>query len=191
MNKKTRQLLSILFFLFSLVGYSQYYTMGLSATGVYVDEVEYAGNLSYSYRLFNYFDYIEVGIQANTTELEFSGFQIPTSIYALNVGYYWDVIRNNRRFFYKPAVAITLGGGFQIGQESFDFDEIPLPEDVELNIETEKIVYGPYLGVNIDLFLNSFFGVSFKASETYHINSDLGKLIPYAGIGLKFVIDNE
>lgn len=181
----------LFFFLFTLTSYSQYYNMGLSATGIYAEDYGYAANLSYSYRLLNYFDYLEVGVQVNSSELEFAGFQIPSNVYGLNVGYYWDFIRNNRRFFYNPAIAITLGGGFQVAQESFDFSEIPLDDDTQLNIETEKIVYGPYLGVNIDLFLTSFMGISFKASETYHINSDLGKFIPYAGFGLKFVIDND
>ena len=47
------------------------------------------------------------------------------------------------------------------------------------------------MGVNVDFFVNSFFGIAFKASETYHINSDLGKLIPYVGLGVKFVIDTD
>ena len=185
-----RILFYVLFFI-SSIGYSQYYNMGISATGVYAEGYGYAGNLSYSYRAFNYFDYFEVGIQTNASDLEFVGFDIPTTLYGLNVGYYWDVIRNNRRFFYKPALAITLGLGAQIGQESFDFDEIPLDEDTVLNIETEKIVYGPFVGVNVDFFLNSYFGIAFKASETYHVNSDLGKLLPYVGLGVKFVIDTN
>ena len=191
MKKLLSKFFFLLLFFVSFNGFSQYYTFGVAATGIIAEDNGYAGHISYSHRVFNYFDYFDVGFQVNSTDLDFQGFEIPTTVYAFNLGYYWDVIRNNRRFFYNPALAITLGVGAQIGQEKFDFDAINLADDTALNVETEKMVYGPYVGVNVDLYINSFFAVAFRATETYHINSDIGELLPYVGLGVKFVIDTD
>lgn len=167
---------------------AQYYDGGISVTGAYQEEYGYNAHLSYSHRILNYFDFIDVGIQVNSSDLDFEGYNVPTTLYAFNAGFYYDLIRNNRRFFYTTAIAVTIGGGVQIGQEQFDFNAVPLADDVSLNVETEKIVYGPYVGANIDVYFNSFFAVAFRATETYHVNSDIGKLMPYVGLGLKFVM---
>lgn len=185
-NKIPALVFSIFFFNFFLT-FGQYYDGGVSLTGAYEEKYGYNAHLSYSHRILNHFDFIDVGVQVNASDLTFEGFKVPTSLYALNAGFYYDLIRNNRRFFYKPCLALTIGGGFQVGYESFDFSEIPLADDARLNVETEKLVYGPYVGANVDLYFNSIFALAFKVTETYHVNSDIGKFIPYVGLGLKFV----
>ena len=181
---------TVFLFFISLTALGQYYDGGIGATGFYGEEFDYgiAGNLSYSHRT-NYFDYIEVGLQANFVDLEFLGVEIPTQIYALNAGFYYDLFRNNRRFFHHPAFAIVLGGGLQVGYEQFDLSGIVLEDGTELDVATEKVVFGPFVGANIDFFLNKTFAIAIKLTETYHINSDIGNLVPYAGLGVKFVMN--
>lgn len=187
MLKILKTLVLVTFFITSVSVSGQYYDGGVSLTGLYTEENGYNAHLNYSHRVFNYFDFIDVGIQVSSSDLSLGDFDIPTTLYAFNAGFYYDLIRNNRRFFYKNALALTVGGGVQIGQESFDFDEIPLVEGQTINVDEEKIVFGPYVGANIDFYLNSVFAVAFRVTETYHINSDLGDLIPYVGLGVKFV----
>lgn len=184
------KLTSFILFLASFNVFGQYYDGGIGLTGFYGEEFDYgyAGNLSYSHKI-NYFDYIEVGVQVSSIDLEFLGRDIPTDIYSFNAGFYYDLFRNNRRFFHNPAFAIVLGGGLQIGWERFDLSEIRLEDGTEIDVETEKLVFGPYVGANVDFFVNQFFAIAIKLTETYHVNSDIGNFVPYAGIGLKFVMN--
>ena len=129
MCKILRLSVLLTFFITSISVSGQYYDGGVSLTGLFTEENGYNAHLNYSHRVFNYFDFIDVGVQVNSSDLSFGDFDIPTTLVAFNAGFYYDLIRNNRRFFYRNAFALTIGGGVQIGQESFDFDEIRVLEN--------------------------------------------------------------
>ena len=170
----------------TMLGFSQYYDNGISATG-FANGDDFNAQLNYSHRVFNYFDFIDVGVQVSSNTFELGSIEVPSNLIALNAAFYYDVIRNNRRFYYRNAFAITIGGGIQIGQESLDLSNIPLEEDESFNIEEDTIVFGPFVSANFDFYLNSFFAIAIRLSETYHVNSEVGNFSPYVGIGVKFV----
>ena len=165
---------------------AQYYDSALSVTGGYVQD-GFGANINYNHRV-NDFDYVEVGLQANFSNLTYDEVEVPMKLLALNAGFYFDIIRNNRRLAEKnKGFAISLGAGAQVGLEKINDGEVTLSDTAELNFEPSQIVIGGFAGANIDYFLNSKLAIALKITETYHFNSNVGSLSPYAGLGLKFI----
>jgi len=71
--------------------------MALSVTGGYVDG-GFGGLAMLDFKV-NEFDYIQANVQTNFTKLEYQGIKIPANLYALNTGFFFDVLRNNKRNF--------------------------------------------------------------------------------------------
>ena len=167
---------------------AQYYTSAISVTAGYVQD-GLGTNINFDYKI-NKFDYLEFGLQGNFGNLTYKEIDIPAQLIAFNTGFYYDIIRNNRRFANgKKGFAFCLGAGFQIGSEILNEGETTLNENSTLNFETKQIIFGSFIGANIDYFLNSTIAIAFKITETYHFNSNIGSLSPYAGLGVKIVLN--
>jgi len=93
MCKILRLSVLLTFFITSISVSGQYYDGGVSLTGLFTEENGYNAHLNYSHRVFNYFDFIDVGIQVNSSDLSFGDFDIPTTLVAFNAGFYYDLIR--------------------------------------------------------------------------------------------------
>ena len=174
--------LLIAFILFSSISmYSQSHKTALSLNGGYVGE-GFGGIVSFDYKV-NEFDYIELSLQGNFTDLEFNEIDIPVNLYAFNAGFFFDVIRNNKRTF-----ALGLGGGATLGNEIINNGDELLENNQLLNVETSQFVFGGFVGLDADIFLIPTVALNIKAQEVYHFNSEIGNFTPYLGVGIKLIL---
>ncbi|WP_298540755.1 conjugal transfer protein TraO [uncultured Aquimarina sp.] len=175
-------LLLVVFILFSSITmYAQSHKTALSLTGGYVDG-GFAGLAAFDYKV-NEFDYLQFGVQTNFTKLKYEDIKIPVDLYAFNAGFFFDVLRNNKRTF-----ALALGAGATVGYESINNGDEILENNQVLNIETNNVVFGAYAGLDADIFLIPTVAINIKAQEIYHFNSDIGEFTPYFGVGIKLIL---
>ncbi len=176
-----KSLLIALFLLTSIQFYGQSHKIALSITGGYV-QGGFGGMATLDYKV-NEFDYLQFNIQTNFTKLENSGIDIPVNLYAFNGGFFFDLLRNNNRAF-----AISIGAGPTVGYEIINNGDEILENNQILNIDTSKVVFGAYAGIDVDIFLIPTIAINIKANEVYHINSDIGEFTPYFGLGVKLIL---
>ena len=76
----------------------------------------------------------------------------------------------------KIGVLFNIGGlaGYEIADTKID-----------LKINESKMIYGAYVGLDFEYNVNDSTRFLVKINETYRINSELGKFVPFIGIGLK------
>ncbi len=181
-KKQTNALLLFAIVLFaSLSVQSQEYKIAASLSGGYVAN-GIGGMVSIDYKT-NTYDFLKVAIVANATELAFRNIEVPVDIYALQLGYFFGVLRSHKR-----TVALAIGVGGTVGNERINKGEAFLENENLLTIDPDKIIYGLYVGIDADVFVAQSVAITVDANETYHLNSDLGDFIPYVGLGLKFII---
>ncbi len=160
---------------------AQSHKFALSFTGGYVQD-GFGGMATLDYKT-NEFDFLQFNLQGSFSQLEFGDIDIPVSTYALNVGYFFDVIRNNSRTF-----ALSLGAGGTAGYEIVNNGDETLENNQVLDISTGKAVFGAYAGLDADIFLIPTIAINLKANQVYHVNSDVGELTPYFGLGIKLIV---
>lgn len=177
-----RLLLMIVLIIGSSVSmYGQSHKTALSITGGYVDG-GFGGLATLDYKV-NEFDYLQFGLQGNFTKLEVSNIKVPVNLYSFNAGFFFDVLRNNKRTF-----ALSLGAGGTVGSEVINNGDERLENGQTLEIEPSQIVFGAYAGLDADIFLIPTIAINIKAQEIYHFNSEIGELTPYFGIGVKLIL---
>ncbi|WP_025742034.1 conjugal transfer protein TraO [Aquimarina pacifica] len=163
--------------------HAQSHKMAFSLTGGYVQN-GFAGMVTVDYKK-NEFDYFQFSLQGSFSDLENGDIDIPVSLYSLNAGYFYDLLRNNNRKY-----AIALGGGATVGYEVInEGDDVLENGDVlSENVEPSTAVFGVYFGLDADIFLKPTVAINFKANETYHFNSEVGDFTPYLGLGVKLIL---
>ncbi|MHA7058886.1 conjugal transfer protein TraO [Aquimarina sp. M1] len=176
------KILVVVFVLFSSISiYSQSHKIALSLTGGYVDE-GFGGLITLDYKV-NEFDYLQFNVQSNFTKLEYQNIKIPVDLYAFNAGFFFDVLRNNKRTF-----ALALGAGGTAGYEIINNGNEVLENNQVLDVETNTVVFGAYAGLDADIFLIPTVAINIKAQEVYHFNSEIGEFTPYFGLGVKLIL---
>ncbi|WP_378173145.1 conjugal transfer protein TraO [Aquimarina sp. SS2-1] len=174
--------LLVVFVLFSSISiYGQSHKTALSLTGGYVDG-GFGGLVTLDYKV-NEFDYLQFNVQANFTNLDYKNVDVPVNLYAFNAGFFFDVLRNNKRTF-----ALALGAGGTVGYESVNNGDEILENNLLLDFDPNTVVFGAYAGLDADIFLIPTIAINIKAQETYHFNSEIGEFSPYFGLGVKLIL---
>ncbi|WP_188112069.1 conjugal transfer protein TraO [Aquimarina sp. RZ0] len=176
------KLLLIVVILFtSLSLHAQSHKIAASFTGGYV-QGGFGGMATLDYKV-NEFDYVQLNIQAGFAKLEYQDIKIPVNLYGFNAGYFFDILRNNKRTF-----ALSIGAGGTVGYETINNGDEELENSQILDIDTGKVVFGAYAGIDADIFLIPTIAINIKANEVYHANSDIGEFTPYLGLGIKLIL---
>ncbi|QCE40548.1 hypothetical protein E9099_03655 [Psychroserpens sp. NJDZ02] len=135
----------------------------------------------------NYFvdreQFIQGGIYYSKGVVKNGNIEVPFNVFAFNAGFFQDVFASRISSF-----KFSLGGGVLVGSEIVNNGENQLPSGITLK-DRSKIIYGGYLSAEMELYLSNELSFVLKANENYHINSDLGELIPFFGAGLRYFID--
>ena len=142
----------------------------------------FGGSATLDYKI-NDFDYLQFNVLVSFFDLELDAIEIPVNTYSFNPGFFFDVIRNNSRTF-----ALGLGVGGIIGYENINKGEQTLENNQILDIETDIVIFGAYVGLDMDIFISPLVSINIKANENYHANSEIGEFIPYAGLGIKLIL---
>jgi hypothetical protein len=128
---------------------------------------------------FNLHDYIETSFLATDAKYNSStGIEIPYNDYSLNIAYSKNLLVDN-----KNSLSGNISAGVVLGYESFNNKAL---DNGTLINSKPGFIYGASLGIDIDYVLNDKLSLFIKANEYYHVNSDLGKFVPFAGLGLRF-----
>ena len=141
--------------------------------------------LSYNYYVDKYHsDFVQGSILITNSKYKYnSDIKIPYNEFTFNIGYFKSVFKNRTEAF-KVSVGIGAVGGY----EAINNGENELTNGAVLETKS-GFIYGAFIGLDTDIYLNDKFSFIVKANEYYHVNSDLGNFIPYAGIGLRIFLD--
>lgn len=174
--------LIILLFLISFSGYAQYGNFG-NSVGVSAGYVEDGLGIMFTYN--NHLSrrsYVQVSILGTASEDKAKGiYKIPYNIFTIQPGYFYRFYESSvRRNF-----AAFVGGGALLGYEIINNGDKVLENGAEINARSQ-FLYGAFVGVEAEYVLSDSFSILGKVNQYYHANSDVGKLFPYAGIGIRY-----
>lgn len=174
--KKTKLFIGVLLLSAFAKGYSQTYKNAF-AFSIGATQDGYGGMLSHNYFI-NDRNSISASILATDAKYKIGEDKIGYNNITLNLGFSLPLyLTQNRKF------GIVLGGGSVIGYESIDKESL---SKGTLVLDKSKFIYGAYAGLSFDYLINDRTTIFFKGDQFYHANSDLGKFIPFAGIGLRY-----
>ncbi|NDP21388.1 MAG: hypothetical protein GZ091_09955 [Paludibacter sp.] len=177
--KKTKLFLTALLAITISKSYSQTYKC---AFGVNIGGTQDGMGVMINY---NYFikgdNSIAISILATDSQYKYKeGDKITYNDLTLNLGYSTNLYCTKNRKF-----GINLGLGATVGYEIVNTSNKTLSNG-GLVLGNSKTIYGAYTGVDLDYLINDRITLFLKANEYYHANSDLGNLIPFAGLGLRY-----
>ncbi|MEP5339270.1 MAG: conjugal transfer protein TraO [Algibacter sp.] len=115
----------------------------------------------------------------NSAEVK-DNIEVPYNTFNVNIGYITNIYTSIRK-----TTKINAGGGGLLGYEEVNNGNILL-ENGALVLEQSKFIYGGFAFVELDFYINNDIGLILKLNEYYHVNSDLGKLSLFAGVGMRY-----
>ena len=112
--------------------------------------------------------------------LRYRSYQVPLRDYLVQVGYAHPLLSDKGKnvFFY-------LGTSALVGYEQLNLDKMILPDGAKL-LDGSRWVYGAGLHTSVELFLTDRIIVGGKAQLRYLFNSDVHRLRPMLGLGLRY-----
>lgn len=174
--------LIILLLFISFNSYSQYGKFA-SSLGVSSGYVEDGLGVMFTYN--NHMDrrsYIQVSILGTSSVDKVKDlYEIPYNVFTLQPGYFYRFYESR----YKKNFSAFVGGGALLGYEIINNGENTLDNGAIINAKSQ-FLYGGFVGVEAEYVLSDSFSLLFKANQYYHANSDVGKLFPYVGIGIRY-----
>jgi len=159
---------------------AQNYSSSIDFLGGYAEN-GVGGKINYNY----YFDsdqFIQLGVFISASKDEVKGIKIPYNDFTINLGYFKSFKTGNSK-----SLKITIGFGALGGYEAINNGENFLSNGGEL-LDKSKFIYGAFASGGLDFYLNDDWSLILNATEFYHHNSDLGKLTPFFGAGLRYFL---
>ncbi|MGP1992953.1 conjugal transfer protein TraO [Zobellia laminariae] len=174
--------ISIIVFFFSTMAFSQNgnYASSVGISGGYAED-GFGIMATYNYHLSRN-RYAQLSVFVAIAE-DKGSFDIPYNIFTVQPGYFikvWEQ-KNFKKY------GVNLGGGGIFGYEVINNGNSLLSNGAILDAKSQ-FIYGIFIGVEGEIALSNDFSLLVKANEYYHINSDVGKFYPYAGIGLRYFL---
>lgn len=170
----------ILFISINYASNAQNYSSSIEMSSGYVQN-GFGIQGSYNYDL-NKKEYIKSSLLTYFTKEKYTDISLKTTTITLNVGYYNTVWTNLRQ-----TLKTSLGVGIIGGYESINNDNTELPNGALINSDS-RFIYGMFIASEHDIYLSNKYSLIVKFHEYYHINSDVGKFIPFIGIGVRYYI---
>lgn len=179
---KTRFCIVIILFC-SICGFGQRYNnyaSSVDVSGGYAEDgVGFMA--AYNYHL-DKWSYVQVSIFGSISE-DKGKYNIPYNIFTVQPGYFRLLWREPN--FQK--ISFSLGGGAVFGYEVINGGNNEL-ENGALIDGNSRFIYGVYAGLESEYNIHDKWSILLRANEYYHINSDVGKVFPYLGIGLRYFL---
>lgn len=115
-----------------------------------------------------------------------------------NKGYFLDYKTANINTSYNFRLGLTKNqrqkqafnfgfGGF-VGVDQYNEDEESFSNGAILNIENEKIYYGPLISVELEFYVSYKLSVILKAQERYKANYNVNQFANYFSVGLQYFL---
>jgi hypothetical protein len=186
MKKEKNYYLCVIAFLMLLLtaqkSYSQSYSDGLVFNiGVVQDGI--GGLFNYNYFVDRH-DFIEGGLLITMAKYKYKeGIDIPYSDFTFNIGYSKNIYYN-----YENTFNINIGGGGVFGYETINNGNKILSNGAVIGSDS-AFIYGGYVSLDLDYSITDQTSLALKMNQYYHINSSMGKLMPFVGIGLRYYVN--
>jgi len=127
--------------------------------------------------------FIQGGIYYSKSILKDDNIEVPFANLMFNVGLFYDILAYRGSSF-----KFSIGGGATFGSEIVNNGDNELDNGIILE-DRSKIIYGGYLSGELEVSITYDLILLLKANEYYHANSDLGKLIPFFGAGIRYYFE--
>ena len=128
--------------------------------------------------------YMKLGMYVSSSkEITTENYEIPYSIFSVNAGYFYPLITSNNQIF-----VFSAGGGVLAGYEIVNNGSKELPNGSLIDSQS-NFIYGGFATGELEIGITNRFYILAKATEYYHLNSDLGAATFYGGIGARFYIN--
>lgn len=175
-----KKIFILLFFLIttSYLSAQNYYGKSLDISVGYTQE-GFGIEGGYNYK-FNELDKLTINALATFSGEDIERFRLLYNIYKIKGSYFREIISNRR-----GGIKINLGGGLLAGYENINLKNDNNLNEVELK-QDSGFIYGISVATEVDFFITRVSSMVLKASQEFHINSDLGKFIPYISIGYRY-----
>ena len=171
--------LHLFILIFSIGIYTSYaqgidISVGYSPNGV-------AANINYNHYLEN--SYVQIGLYGSYANTKYEEYKIPFSDITMQIGYFLPVLENR-----KQTIQFSVGAGVTAGYEIISKGGEFLSNGAKVK-SMSSFIYGGFLSGELNFTISeNFFGL-LKYNHYYHLNSDLGNLYSYAGLGIRYYID--
>ncbi len=160
---------------------AQGYAASIGFSGGYAED-GLGANVSFNHHL-NRYSFVQVALFGASGTERFGSLDIPYQIVAIQPGYFKRIALID----VKRPIGAYIGGGVLGGYELLNNGENILETGAVLEANS-KFIYGGFIGVEIEYPFTEEISVSFKATEHFHINSDIGKIYPFVGLGMRFYL---
>ena len=141
----------------------------------------YGISANYNYYFRSEYAYLQAGLNLATESTEYRDYTIPYNDLSLHVGYFYPMYENNKQTF-----QIAAGGGLLAGYEVVNNNESEYLPDRSFIKSKSNIIYGAFLSGEVNIFLSRNIFFLTKYNQYYHLNSDLGPLTMYLGVGIRY-----
>lgn len=135
----------------------------------------------YNHRL-NPLSKIQAGVFFSSFTDDFKGEEMTHTIATVNGNYTYTAWSNSRK-----TLLLGIGAGVVFGFEQVNDGNQQLPSGALITDESQ-FIYGLNGSVEAEIALATNWSVVAQFTEYYHINSDLGNFLPYAGVGLRYFL---
>lgn len=125
---------------------------------------------------------IQAGVFFSSFTDGFRGEKMTHTIATVNGNYTYTAWSNPRR-----TLLLGIGAGVVFGFEQVNDGNQELSSGA-LIIDESQFIYGLNGSVDAEITLATNWSVVAQFTEYYHINSELGNFMPYAGVGLRYFL---
>lgn len=174
-----KKLICVLFLATPFLIFSQESSFGFS--GGYATN-GFGIHASYNYEL-SQNDYLQTSFFFSKSNDKSSFLKIPYSTLALNIGYYYNLVKDRNSRFIG-----SIGGGASIGYEILNEGNTVL-ETGALIEGNSSLVYGALLGSELKYFLSDELALLNVMNSYIYANSHLGAVSLYIGLGVQYFIN--
>lgn len=178
-----QKLILIILIVIAYNTHSQSYGNYASSIGVSAGYAEdgYGIMATYNYHL-DRGSYAQLSVFTAIAEDSGKNYKIPYTIFTVQPGYFKTIWKSRFQTF-----GFNLGGGAVFGYEVINGGDNTLDNGADLDAQS-KFLFGLFAGIEAEISINNDLSILAKANQYYHATSDLGKLYPYAGIGLRYFL---
>ena len=125
---------------------------------------------------------IKTGGYASFSTLDKNEIDVDFNIYQINAQY-MSLVTSNRR----DGLSLYFGAGALIGWEDISVNKNFVASDA-LVLNESGFIYGLLISAELDIYLSKQSSFILYANEQWHIQSNLGKFIPYVGVGYRYTL---
>jgi len=160
------------------------HTFSVSA-GTYDDD-GYGGEVTYNTTINDKF-FTQIALNGTYSNFQSGDTSVPYYNFTGSYSLFFTVftLRHRRKFQQK----FSIGGGAVVGYESVNNGERDITPILVVELDEDElsgVIYGGVATLDLDIIFNNNISIVIKTSQFYHLNTKVGALTNYSGIGIRY-----